>query len=215
MARIRQLSSADAPRASDLAVIEEVGKLLTAGKVVVFPTDTVYGLMAALEPTAAAHKLNRVKGRAEAMPVAALVNASERLLALVAELNKRCSCPLVQLVPGPLTLVIPRELARGVLPSPLLSLPYAGIGFRVPNYPLLNILIERTGDWIMATSANPAGGKEGQSLKSSLQELPQEAVALAVDGGKLEGTASGVIEFTGSSWRILRGHPRLEPEPAV
>ncbi|OPX23826.1 MAG: hypothetical protein B1H03_00380 [Planctomycetales bacterium 4484_113] len=186
---------------------------MAANGIIVFPTDTVYGLMAAGDPAGATRRLNELKGRDQATPVAALVNATAPLLALISDLDEHSPYPLLELVPGPLTLVIPREFTARVLPSALMALPHATIGFRVPSYPPLNALIERAGGWIMATSANPAGRKETATLRSTLEGLPQHTIDLAIDGGMLEGIPSAVVEFINGGWRILRPHPKLPSEP--
>lgn len=194
---------------ANVAIVNEGARLLLDGRVIIFPTDTVYGLMAGGEAAMAARTLNRLKKRDESTPVAALVNRSAPLQKVLKELSDRCALPLHELVPGPLTLVISREVAKGALPRPLLALPYATIGFRVPDYPALNALIEKVGGWVMATSANPTGVDAGNTLRSCLSELPHESIALAVDGGDVEGAASAVVDFTGDQPRVLRGHPRL------
>jgi len=212
---IRRLSGAATPDPGDLGIVNEARDLLAAGGVIVFPTDTVYGLMAASDPVVAARRLNTLKGRAEANPVAALVNQTRSVFALLSELGQDCPFPITRLMPGPLTLVIPHRLCEGRLPASLLSLPYKGIGFRIPVYPALNMLIDGAGGWIMATSANPGGVREGLTLESCLAGLPREAIALAVDGGEVAGTASAVVEFTGSDWRALRTHPRMHQEASA
>jgi len=190
-------------------VVAQTADALLAGGIVIFPTDTVYGLMVHSTDPAQLARLNALKSRQFDKPIAALAAAKTALVAhmrgLVASLPGADG-----LVPGALTVVAERDAWQDALPSPLLSLPYSRIGVRIPKHAALQEVIARCGGWLIATSAN----LEGQPTPSSLSEITAQfstakSVRLAVDGGDCATDPSAVIETDGSQARILRPHPLL------
>jgi L-threonylcarbamoyladenylate synthase len=172
---------------------------LRAGEVVVLPTDTVYGLAASAESITGVRRLYALKGRAEGQPTALVAASVEALLLRIPELAD-LEAVLRRLLPGPYTLVLPNPLGR----YPSLCAPGArSIGVRVPAVagPPADLL-ERAGA-VAATSANLPGGRDPRLLA----DVPAELLAVAgavLDGGKLPGTASTVLDLTGPEPRVLR-----------
>jgi L-threonylcarbamoyladenylate synthase len=169
---------------------------LRAGKLVVLPTDTVYGLAAAADDEAAVRELSQVKGRAESTPIALVAASVDVLLDLVPELRDNESTAR-ELLPGPYTLVFPNPAGRYPWLSP------ETIGVRVPELSgdVKAILMEV--EAVAATSANLHGGPDPRTLADVPEEI-RSACAALVDGGELPGTASTVIDFTGGEPRVLR-----------
>ena len=177
-------------------MIEEAVEAIRAGKPVVLPTDTVYGLCA--EPTAeAALQVARLKGRRERQPFALLVGSVETLLDLVPETPERV---VRALLPGAFTLILPNPARR--YPWLAGDNPDA-IGVRVPSLegPGAEVL-GRVGA-VLATSANLHGGPDPRRLEDVPEEIRRGASAL-VDGGELPGTPSTVLDLTGPEPRVLR-----------
>jgi L-threonylcarbamoyladenylate synthase len=180
---------------TDARLVEEAIEAIEAGEPVVLPTDTVYGLCT--KPDASA-TLTRLKGRDEKQPIALLAADVETLFDRVPELRDRAS--LVRaLLPGRLTLILPNPARRydwltGSRPD--------AIGVRVPELdgPAREIM-ERVGA-VAATSANLHGGPD----PGRLDDVPPEirAAAVLVDGGRLPGTPSTVVDLTGDEPQILR-----------
>jgi L-threonylcarbamoyladenylate synthase len=169
---------------------------LRAGRLVVLPTDTVYGLAAAADDEAAVRELSRVKGRDESTPIALVAASIDVLLGLVPELLAEETI-LRELLPGPYTLVFSNAARRYAWLSP------GTIGVRVPELvgDAKGILEEV--DAVAATSANLHGGPDPRTLAEVPEEI-RSACAALVDGGRLPGTASTVIDFTGDVPRVLR-----------
>jgi len=177
-------------------VIDEAVEAIRAGKPVVLPTDTVYGLCA--EPTAeAALEVARLKGRTERQPIALLAGSVETLLDLVPETPERV---VRALLPGAFTLILPNPARR--YPWLAGDNPDA-IGVRVPTLegPGAEVL-GRVGA-VLATSANLHGGTDPRRLEDVPEEIRRGATAL-VDGGELPGTPSTVLDLTGPEPRALR-----------
>lgn len=158
---------------------EQAVAALRAGRAVILPTDTVYGLCAL-----PAHEdvLFDLKGRDRSKPVALLAADIDSLLAAVPGLDRSV---LERYLPGPFTLV------------------FGDMGVRVPNLPASAAAVVREVGVVAATSANLAGGPDPRRI----EEVPEEiraACGAIVDAGELPGVPSTVIDLTGEEPRILR-----------
>jgi L-threonylcarbamoyladenylate synthase len=172
---------------------------LRVGRPVVLPTDTVYGLCARLEEEPV-RALYRLKGRAGEQPTALVAANLDELIERLPELAGHEQAIARALLPGPLTLILSNPSRR--FPWLTGSLP-ATIGVRVPKLtgPTREVL-EQVGA-VAATSANLPGGPD----PATLEEVPDEIRAGAgavVDGGRLPGTPSTVLDLTGSEPRVVR-----------
>ncbi len=179
---------------------EEAVQAIRAGKVVILPTDTVYGLVADGYREAPARELYRLKERPEPMPTALLAADLETILDAVPELRGRAATLARRLLPGPYTLVLPNPASRfrwlcGSNPK--------AIGVRVPVLPdVTRAVLERAG-LLAATSANLHGAPDPARLEDIDPEL-RRRVAAVVDGGPLPGTPSTVLDLTGAAPVVLR-----------
>ena len=170
---------------------------IRAGRLVVLPTDTVYGLCADPEREETAREVARLKGRAERQPIALLARDVDRLLERVPELDADV---LRALLPGPYTLVLPNP--KGHYPWLAGDRPES-IGVRVPELPqLAGDVLDQVGA-VLATSANRHGGPDPRRLEDVPEEI-RSACGAVVDAGELPGTASTVLDLTGPEPRILR-----------
>ena len=181
-------------------MIDEAVVAIRAGKPVILPTDTVYGLCATPYSSEPVERLYRLKGRAETQPTAILASDVDMLFECVPELRGRSGRLARALLPGPYTLVLPNPARRfrwlcGDRPD--------AIGVRVP---------ELTGDGatvlgrvgaVVATSANLAGGPEPRTLDDVPSQV-REAAAAEIDGGELPGVPSTVVDFTDDEPRVVR-----------
>jgi L-threonylcarbamoyladenylate synthase len=173
---------------------------LRAGRPVILPTDTVYGLAARADDEAAVHELSRLKGRDVAQPIALVAASLDVLFASLPELDARARAFAGALLPGPFTLVLPNPARR----YPWLAGSNAAtLGVRVPVWPEAAARVLAAVDSVAATSANLTGGPDPARLADVPREL-RDAAAAAVDAGELPGTASTVIDFTGEEPRVLR-----------
>jgi L-threonylcarbamoyladenylate synthase len=173
---------------------------LRAGRPVVLPTDTVYGLCALPyrpEPVRAAY---RVKGREETQPSALVAADVDLLFECIPELRSRVGGMLRTLLPGPLTLVVPNPARRfrwltGATPD--------AIGVRVPELPGVAASIIATVGAVLATSANLPGRPDPRRLEDVPPEI-RDRCGCVIDGGELPGVPSTVIDLTGDEPRLLR-----------
>jgi L-threonylcarbamoyladenylate synthase len=181
-------------------VIDAAVEEIRAGRPVVVPTDTVYGLCADPYRERPVRELYRLKGRSPDQPTALLVRDVELLFECVPEVRGRAGTLVRALLPGPYTLIVPNAAHRyrwltGTTPGK--------IGIRVPELsgPAAELL-ERVGA-LAATSANLPGGPDPRRLEDVPVEIRASAAAV-VDGGELPGTPSTVLDLTGPEPKVLR-----------
>jgi L-threonylcarbamoyladenylate synthase len=188
--------------------VDEALAALRDGRLVVLPTDTVYGLCADGYREAPYRRLCRLKGRPEGMPTALLAADLDVILDAVPEARGWAAVAARALLPGPFTLVLPNPARRfrwltGTTPET--------IGVRVPDLPAdARAVVERAGA-VAATSANLHGGPD----PARLEDVPDEilsAASVALDGGDLSGTPSTVIDLTAAEPVILREGAVPAPE---
>ena len=183
-----------------MSSVDETVAALGAGRPVVLPFDTVYGLAAEPYREESTRRLYELKGRAETQPTALVAADVSVLLDCIPELRGRAATQLRLLLPGPVTLVVPNPERRfrwltGTNPE--------AIGVRVPQLTGAgNDVLERAGA-LVATSANKPGERDPRRLEDVPAEIRAGAAA-AIDGGELPGTPSTVVDITGRKPRVLR-----------
>ena len=158
---------------------EDAVAALRAGRAVILPTDTVYGLCALREHEDVLYELKR---RDRSKPVALLAADVDALLAAVPELDRTV---LDRYLPGPYTLV------------------FETAGVRVPNLPPEAAEVVREVGVVAATSANLSGGPDPRRVEDVPEEI-RSACGAIVDAGELPGAPSTVIDLTSGEPRVLR-----------
>jgi len=196
----------------DDAGIARAAALLRAGKLVSFPTETVYGLGADATNASAVARIFKAKGRPRFNPlIVHLPNlAAVHAVAVLAGEALRLAQAFW---PGPLTLVLPRD-ARTIPDIVAAGLPTVAI--RVPDHPIALTLIQRCGVPIAAPSANRFGGVSPTTAEHVRESLG-DAVDMILDGGSCRrGVESTIILLAGQTPTLLRpGALPLEEIEAV
>ncbi|MCK4573226.1 MAG: threonylcarbamoyl-AMP synthase [candidate division Zixibacteria bacterium] len=183
--------------APDKAIIAQATAVLEAGGLVVAPTETRYGLLARADSGESLGKLYDLKGRPVNLPTALFVKSIEDL-AQFGRMSPIARRLAERFLPGPMTLVLNAVRDLG---APLVV--NDKIGLRVSPAPVINMLIEKADFAVTATSANPSGGGEFQTV-AEIADAFGERVELYLDGGRLSGPVSTVIDVTGESPVVLR-----------
>src|SRR3954451_13249302 len=164
-------------------VVEEPVTAVRAGKPVLLPTDTVYGLCADAYRSDPSLRLFRLKQRSELQPIALLAADVEMLFECVPELRGRAGTQARALLPGPYTLILPNPARRfrwltGATPD--------AIGVRVPGLcSSAQAVLDRVGA-VAAASAELHGGPNPRRLDDVPRAI-RSACAAEVDGGGLPG----------------------------
>ncbi len=183
-----------------MGVVDDAVRALAAGRLIVLPTDTVYGLAATASREDPVRLLCRAKGKPETSPTALVASSVDLLLECVPELRGRDATIAQTLLPGPYTLVLRNPARRfrwlaGSAPET--------IGVRVPVLVGEAASILQQVGAVAASSANLHGGPDPATLDEVPDQIRSAAAAL-VDGGELPGTASTVIDFTGPEPKVIR-----------
>ena len=160
---------------------------LRAGRAVILPTDTVYGLCALPEHEDVLYEL---KGRDRSKPVALLAADVDALVAAVPGLDRTV---LDRYLPGAFTLVV------------------GTVGVRVPDLPPAAAAVVRAVGLVASTSANLSGRPDPRRVEDVPEEI-RAAVGAIVDAGELPGIPSTVIDVTGAEPRVLRQGAGQPPE---
>ncbi len=179
--------------------IQEAARLIREGKLVAFPTETVYGLGAnALDPIAVA-RIFEAKERPSFDPLIVHIADSSELHKYACSEDQRVELLIRKFWPGPLTLVLPK---KEIIPDIVTSgLPTVGI--RLPAVPVARELIRLAGVPIAAPSANKFGRISPTTAQHVRKQLPN--VEMILDGGKTTvGIESTIIQLTPKGFQILR-----------
>lgn len=178
--------------------VQRAVRHLRAGGVIVFPTDTLYGLGAVIWNAEAIRRVVQIKGRHEGKGMPVLIAQAEDALQLVED-----SVTLRQLAdefwPGGLTVV---ARARPGL-SPLLLGPDGSLGIRVPAAQIARSLIEQAGAPLLGTSANRSGAAAALTAAEAWESIGRD-VDYVLDGGPARGKPSTVVDISNNPPRILR-----------
>jgi L-threonylcarbamoyladenylate synthase len=173
---------------------------LRAGRLVVLPTDTVYGLAADADSEPAARALYAAKGRDAVQPTAVLFASVDVLLGRVPDLPSTAVEAVRRLLPGPFTLVLPNPGQRYAWLNPERA---DALGVRVPALDGAGRAVLHAVGAVVATSANLPGGVDPRRA----EDVPAALAAAAdvvIDGGELPGTPSTVVDLTGREPVVLR-----------
>ncbi len=170
--------------------IEIAACLLREGKLVAFPTETVYGLGASAFHREAMQRIYKVKGREEIKPLTVHIANEKDMEDFVLTLTPSAEKLISAFWPGPLTIVLPKK--EEVPPEITRS---NRVGLRMPDHPIALALIERSGP-LVAPSANLSGHPSPTTPKMVEEQLGDRIECL-IDGGKTPiGIESTVIDLT-------------------
>ncbi len=181
--------------------IPGAAQLIRDGRLVAFPTETVYGLGADATSPDAVARIFAAKGRPLFNPLIAHV-ASLEAAAAEGELPPAAFRLAARFWPGPLTLVVPRQPGAAVCDLACAGL--ASVGLRVPSHPLALALLRGVGRPVAAPSANRSGRLSPTMAADVMADLG-DAVDLVVDGGPCPvGVESTIVGFDDNVPVLLR-----------
>ncbi len=180
--------------------IEKAVETLRAGDLVVFPTETVYGLGANASNPAAVRKIFEVKGRPADHPVIVHLDNPRYLHRWVSQVPPAAERLAAMFWPGPLTLILPK--AENV--NDIVTGGQDSIGIRIPSHPMAQQLLNAFGGGIAAPSANRYGRLSPTKPEHVRDELG-EAVHVLLDGGDSPiGLESTIVSCLNNEVRLLR-----------
>lgn len=173
---------------------------LKCGDVIVFPTETVYGLGADALNRDAVERVYQLKGRNPDIPIPIIVADQGMLRGLVDEIPPIAKKLIEQFWPGPLTLVL--QAVPGT-PKQLLNRT-GGVGVRISSQLIATRLARELGRPLTATSANPSGRPAASTIEQAENYFAGE-IEIFLDGGKLPAKiGSTVVEVNDDCIKIIR-----------
>jgi len=179
------------PDEAGMARLDEAARALVAGRLVAFPTETVYGIGCNAYDADAVERLKRVKGRPSDKPFTLHVGRKEEVSRYVSRVPPRAARLMSRYWPGPLTIVFPSHDGQGV-------------GIRMPSNRIAMELLKRTAVPVVAPSANRSGERPATTADQVARTLGEE-LDLILDGGPTAiGQASTVVRVTDEGWEVLR-----------
>lgn len=181
--------------------IAEAAVIIRGGGLVIYPTETVYGLGCDPFNPPAVDRLLKVKGRGnKPLPVAA---ASIERAREVAQFNPQAERIASEFWPGPLMLILK---ARAAFPSGV-TCGLETIGIRIPDHPIALSLTERSGGYLVSTSANKSGELPPREAGDAAAQIGREVDLILDDGLSPLGLPSTILDLTQEEPRILREGP--------
>ncbi|MFO7696934.1 MAG: L-threonylcarbamoyladenylate synthase [Anaerolineae bacterium] len=186
---------ADAPGA-----VAEAADILRRGGLVVFPTDTVYGVGCGMYDTGALARLYAAKERPRSMAIPVLISAPEHMAQAARHVPETLAPLAERFWPGALTVILPRRID---LPE-MLTAGGDTIAVRMPDHAIARALIEAAGGALAVSSANRSGRPAPQTAQEALDDLAGR-VELVLDGGPCPlGEASSIIDLGSEPPQLLR-----------
>lgn len=181
-------------------VVRKAAEVLTSGGIVIYPTDTVYGIGCSVENKDAIEKIHLIKGQRTDKPFS-FVCSDLKHISEYAHVSNAAFKIMKHLIPGPYTFILPAARMKQ-LPKILVS-KRKTVGIRVPDSPIALRLVRELGHPILSTSATDDDG-EILNDPESIAEKYQNVVELILDGGVLVSDPSTVLDLTGDRAKVVR-----------
>jgi L-threonylcarbamoyladenylate synthase len=171
------------------------------GKVIVCPTDTVYGLICDAKNKKAVRKIFKIKKRSFQKPISIFIK-DLKMAKKFAQIDKKQEMFLKKYWPGKTIAILKAtkiRFPRGIVCQ------WGKIGLRIPKHKLLNELLNKFNGPLAQTSANISGKPVPATIKEILKQFDKKYQPdISIDAGKLSGKSSKVIDLTISPPKILR-----------
>lgn len=165
---------------------------LRAGKVIAIPTDTVYGLAAAIDIPTAIQQLYALKNRPEAKAIPVLLGDVSDALKVCSDFPELAATLAALYWPGPLTIVVPARIGLSALLTDQLLDGRRSVAVRVPDHAIARAIVAAVGGALAVTSANVSGHIEALDASTALR-IGNASPAIVVDGGSAPGGRPSTI----------------------
>lgn len=180
--------------------MEEAVKVLNKGGVIIFPTDTAFGIGCRIDNKEAVESLFKARNRPETQAVPVLVSSIEMAQEYLQPISEEVQNLMKTHWPGALTIVFNCKIDK--VPS-LVRGGGKTLGVRMPNHTMILKIIEKVGVPILAPSANYHGDKTTYELSELSEELVKQ-VDFVLPGETILKEQSTVIDCSVEPWKVLR-----------
>ena len=183
-------------------VAGEAGRLLREGRIVAFPTDTVYGLGAVYSDAGAVNRIFEAKGRPENKPLSILISDIRQAYMLAADIPDGAESIMQEFWPGALTVILKKNPAADIPDE--VTAGRDTIGLRMPDSEASISIIKEAGSPLAAPSANISGRRSAAKASDVTEDLAGR-IDMIIDGGDCKvGVSSTIIDMSEGNVRILR-----------
>lgn len=181
-------------------------EVLRKGKVVIFPTDTVYGIGCICNIEQAADRIYDLKSRDHKKPLILFVSSLKQIEDIAYDIPPIAKELMNKFWPGPLTIILRAKEHVPVSQACIFKTDkFNTISFRIPNHPIPRFLVKELGMPIATTSANISGYNHQATSTKVLEKIFENKVDLCIDDNEMPtGIESTVIDCSVSSPSILR-----------
>lgn len=188
------------PAQPDPQQIDTAADYIKLGKLVVHPTDTLYGLAGHVRIHRTIEKIFEIKQREETAPLSALIGEPDQLERLVAQVPEAAAKLMEQFWPGPLTLIFP----AAEMVNPILIGFGNTIGVRLPDHALSRALCRASRSAITSTSVN-LRGQQPAACPVDIEPKIMQQIDCLIDGGQQNmSVPSTLVDTTVTPVRVLR-----------
>lgn len=178
--------------------LERVANLLLDGKVMIYPTETVFGIGAEISQEHAINRIFTIKGRDERKPLSIAVAKSQ--IHKYAHVSSNASILIDALLPGPLTLVLHKKSS---VPDYITG-GSKKVGIRVPDHSFVQALVNWLETAVVSTSANRSSMPPAVDIDSLDPEIASKVDLLITSHEVMSGQPSTVVDASGSRVQLLR-----------
>ena len=190
-------------------VVHRAVQTLAEGGLVVFPTETVYGVGASARNVAGVQKIFEAKGRSLESPLALAIKSAEEALDYVPQMGRVAERLARRCWPGPVTLVVEKSKESGLveqLPEEVrqVVVPNGTVGLRVPAHETVLAILQMLAGPIALTSANRSGEPAAVTAEQAMESLGDQVDLILDDGACRYGQPSTVVRATASGFNCLR-----------
>lgn len=192
----------------DYKKLKECAKSIKNGGIVVFPTETVYGIGVNGFNEKAIKELYTVKQRPLNKPISLLVNNIDMINSICRDIKDLEYALIKHFLPGPLTIILKK---KNIIPN-IVTSNSDTVGIRIPSNEIALKLIEYSGVPIATPSANLSGKPSGTNLESIIKDFDGK-VDYFIDGGNSKlGVSSTIVQIIDNTPHILRQNAITEEE---
>ncbi|MBA4311912.1 MAG: threonylcarbamoyl-AMP synthase [Chlorobiaceae bacterium] len=185
---------------NDFEIAREAARWIQEGGIILYPTDTIYGIGCDAFNEKAVEKIFKIKERSASNPALMLASSAAMVQSLVAEMSPLAIQLMKIFWPGPLTLLFK---PKKIMPRLLISEDNK-IGIRIPDHQFCLFIIEQCNTPIVSTSANLSGIQTSGKI-SELKKIFFGKVDLIIDSGDLENvTPSTIVDVTAEPPAVVR-----------
>lgn len=181
-------------------MLKQAAEFIKQGKIVVFPTETVYGIGTNGLDENAVKKLYQIKQRPTNKPISLLVSNMEMVNLIAKDITEKEYKIMEKFFPGPLTIILKK---KDIVPD-IVTAGQDTVGVRMPSGEIARELVEYANVPIAAPSANMSGEPSGTNLQEIMKQF-EGKVDFSIDGGNSElGLASTIVQVIDGKPQILR-----------